>query len=430
MVDWRLKQAPHSGFVPRGADVVFSADDLPAVWDTFLDSPAFGRVIDNAPQAPQRFGVWLRRETGVRWTPGRWNTWFGAPVIAGRTPDGVGLCARPGLAARIVLGLARLTGRVSSGDDISELNGIHFAWRDGYLLAGNSAGVVRSFLVSNQSKPLSGEQQTVSLAWANTPKGHVSAHFDPAIRFEGHVAIQAESPPAPRMLVEEWPQPALFAIAGSGGDAWFDVTRDLWPEFPGSELIERVLEEFADRLPADWNAATDSVAFALFSVDSSQLVAVPETALIVRGRSPLAPLNRPRSAIPYQWSGVDGWMEPWLGERAAVYAAAGDRFRMFTNQEPTMAALLSRSQIGRITASDVTLRCDVQELGEVATAMIRNAADHELLPRRNRDDADRDLVPVAEAVSQLGVLWVEGKYDDHGLAFEGRFGWKEMDGGT
>lgn len=426
VADRHLKRPPHIGFAPAEANVVVVTEDFPATWGAFDATPLADRVSEASPQLNRKIGVWLRRNTGIRWTPARWSLWFGGPAVFAEADAGSVMCVHPGLLARFAFALGRLSGTLETDGNIAQAGSAAFAWRDGFLIVGTSPAVVREVRASGRIGPsVPSPDPALTVVWKSEPSGRLTLDVGSSIRIDGRCSLQADISPPPRMLVAEWPKPPLVSLAGVGGPALVDVFARHWAAFPGSELIEDAFGEYLRFFPSGWNENTDTFALALLSVDTSEFLAVPEAALILRAGRQLQPLSRPAAAIPYRWSGVDGWMTPWLGERMSLYAASGPRLRVFANDESTMAALLGRRQIGRVTASDLSVRVDCPAVARLAKTLIRRAAEQELLGRRNVDDAERDLFPIADAIAELGVLHIEGRYDDEGLAFSGGLEYQE-----
>ena len=79
-VDAWLKRGSLPGVVLPNAEITLTATDLPSAWAALETSNTFGRIQTDAPDLRQRTGVWLRQQTGVRWTPLRWYVWFGRPL--------------------------------------------------------------------------------------------------------------------------------------------------------------------------------------------------------------------------------------------------------------------------------------------------------------------------------------------------------------
>jgi hypothetical protein len=102
-----------------------------------------------------------------------------------------------------------------------------------------------------------------------------------------------------------------------------------------------------------------------------------------------------------------------------LFVAADDRSRVFANQEATMARVMGQRRQGRIASDDARIEIDAGRLAQVLTDLVRRAAKDELLPERNADDVEADVVPWLKAFGALGEIRLSGKYDADGLTLHG-----------
>lgn len=191
------------------------------------------------------------------------------------------------------------------------------------------------------------------------------------------------------------------------------------PDYPGAELVRRAFEELDDELPPGWASGTNEFSMAVVSVDTSEFLAVPEIAIALRGEAALAPLKPPPDSIRYEWSGVTGWFRPWLGEKMSVCAASSPDIRFFTSQEPTMARYIGSLQEGRATTSDLVVSFNLQHFSSISKTLARRAAEYELLRDQNVDDVEAGLIPVLDAIAQLGRLRIEARTGAGGIFVSG-----------
>jgi hypothetical protein len=404
--DAYLKRAPHAGFMLPRVEWTMRAGDLPAAWAAFERSPVFSRVDDGGPEVYKRFGVWMRRETHVRWTPLRWHVWFGRPLAVSGTAEGWVASCRPGLLARIAFRLGAIEPA---------------AWRDGFLLVGSSAALVEQLRAHGVSIPRGGARDTIAWEHIRDRAAEVTIGFDGEWEITGWISVDSERGVEGEAVrrTDDWPGAPALDFYTAGGDSFAELLPETWPDFPLSGKARQAWDDFLARLPRGWDADADSYHFALAAVDTRGTLPVPELGVILRSQSRFRPLAAPERAIPYTWGVTRGWMDPWRGEPMSLYAAAGPRIRVFTNQEPTIAALLDRPLTGRIVSYDARLRADLTQLAAIAKALTRTAAEVDLLPGRNVDDAEREIFPMLNALAAIGEIQLEGRYSASRLEFAG-----------
>jgi hypothetical protein len=408
-VDTALKRAPHAGFVLPDADLAVSSPDFPRVWSEFEASDAFARIQSEAPEVYHRLGVYLRRSTGIRWTPLRWYAWFGRPVSVSVSSGGWVMSCKPGLLLR----LAAAGGAAGPN-----------AWRDGFLIIGESRRLVTELANRGVQADSVSRSDSVRVGWSGPHPGDAVVQFAGAWSVAGSIAIEESAEggePGTARRVDDWPGTPVVTVFASRQALIDELLPKEWPEFPMNVELRRAWDDFRWRLPRDWSQPDDAVQFALVSVDTRDVIPVPELGALVRSSRGFEPLVPPKGALPYQWGVTAGWMAPWLGETVSLYAAGSDRVRAFANQERTMAALLDAPLPGRIASYDARLRLDFGQFADFAKSVTLTAAEQELLPAYSRDDVQLDLFPLFTALGALGVLELEGRQVGAQLEFNGRF---------
>lgn len=420
LLDARMKISDLAGFAPKGSTLVVSFDDAPALWRRLESSEAHAKIMAEAPQAVYNLVLEGRKASGIRWTPARWSTWFGERLVLARYQEQFGACVRPGVLLHAAVLLLRLSGAEEEGDGLYRARGLVFGWRDGFLIASSSPAYVRAALSeTGESVQLLGATESVLLDWRGEPACRLTLRASETLSVEGWVDFALPERDAPLTLVGTWPEQPLLEVTGSSAEELIDLVAAFLPEYPGTELVRRAFEELDSELPARWASGTNEFSMAVVSVDTTEFLAVPEIAIALRGAATLAPLTPPPDSIRYEWAGVTGWFRPWLGEKMSVCAAISPDLRFFTSQEPTMARYIGSLQEGQATDSDLVVSFDLTHFSAIAEVLVRQAAEHELIRYQNADDVEEGVVPVLEAVAQLGRLWFEGKAEGGGMFVRG-----------
>jgi len=410
----------NTGYILPSADWTFHTGDFPSNWSRFERSSTFKRISNDAPEIYPRIGSWMRLETGIRWTPSRWRLWFGGPLIISGIKDDFVVSIEPTAITRMVIALGPITGQIKIEDGIMRASGIYSAWRDGRLLVGSSSQIVAQLRDGGE---FWSKMSYDGIAFHS--KGDHSFSVDVSADEEIDVnislgAVQHRTPSRAEYFSIDWPETPIVSVVSRGVDMdAIVVPEDDWPEFPGSADLAKTWKDFETLLPEGWRAGADTTQFALFDVDTSEGIPVPDAAVYSRSETLLVPLLPPPNAIAYEWSGTAGWMTPWLGEGANLFVVADDRSRVFTNQEATMAKLMARRRAGRIASDDARIEIDAPRLARVLTDITRRAAKDELVPERNADDVEQEIIPWLKAFGALGEIRFEGKYENGGLTLRG-----------
>ncbi len=420
LLDARMKSSDLAGFAPKDSTLVVSSADAPRVWRNLESSDTYARVMEAAPQLLPGLVLEGRKASGIRWTPARWSTWFGERLVVARYQEQTGVCVRPGVLLRVAHFFLGLSGAGDGGEGLYRVGGAVLAWRDGFLIASASPAYVRAALSeTSQRINLPGDSSSVFFDWRGEPACLLTLRAGETLSVQGWVDFDLAARDAPLTMVGTWPEEPLLEVAGSSAEELIDLVAALVPEYPGSELVRQAFEELDDELPARWAEGTNEFSLALISVDTSEFLAVPEIAIALRGESLLPLLRPPPDSIRYEWSGVTGWFQPWLGEKMSVCAASTPDLRFFTSQEPAMARYIGRLQEGRATESDLVVSFDLQHFSSIAKTLVRRAAEHQLLPRQNLDDVEEGAVPMLDAIAQLGRLRLEARAGGGGMLVRG-----------
>lgn len=419
-VDVRLKAHDLTGFAPGEVDVLFASNDFADSWQALEQSHLYERVMAESPEPISEFFLEARKATGIRWTPSRWRRWFGERLVVARTGEAFGLCMRPGILARVALAVAGRSGEESGIAGVGRWRGFAYTWRDGFLIASASAEFVSDAVASDaQRVRIEAERPGLHLHWGGDAAGRLRVDFADRVEIEGWVDLALEPVGVPLGLSGVWPDGPMFSISGGRADDLIRLVADKVPDFPGLELVAQAFEELEGELPAGWDDGTDEFSLALIDVDQSEFLVVPKLALVSSGEGPLKALVRPGGALAYNWSGLSGWMRPWLGEKLSTCVVSTEGIRIFATQERVMASLAGNLMESDSIDADVAARVDLTRLAIFSEEMYRRAAEHELLARMNEEDVEREVIPLLEALKQFGVLLIEGVAFGDGVSFSG-----------
>ena len=411
--DRSLKQAEFTGYAPANADFVFASNTLPAEWAALELHPEFLRITGESPELLRDTMVAARKATGFRWTPARWRTWFGDRLVYARIEEGSGVCVRPGLLARAALGVRSLAG--GREGDLLWAKGWAFAWRDGFLVASKSPAFVRRVMSQGERYERGGRADGLHLFWRGDPQTSLTVHVGESPSAIGWVDVSLTERELPLSLVDTWADGPLLEVAATSAEETIRLVSEYLPEFAGLELVAQAFEELEHELPRGWADGTTEFSLAVPQVDTSEFLAVPEFAIALRGEDVLPPIRMPREAIAYEWAGLSGWFKPWLGEKLSICAMGADDWRVFASQEPVMARYAGRVGMTSAVDVDILASADVGAFSQLAQILIRRAAEQELMPGWNSDDVQKDLVPLLDALGQLGRIVVQGEMTELGL---------------
>ncbi len=418
-VDFEFLSTHDEALILRERTWTLSSGDLPRTWTKFERSATFQRINEAAPEVYSRFALEMRRLTGIRWTPARCNLWFGRIIYVFGDDDAVVASMRATLLTRAAYAAAQSIGLANTRDGVSEIGGVYMARAGKFLVVGTTSEIV-SRLAENGEHLFSVGGEGVSFDSTIDPAFGIYAAIDREITTAIWLnRIEHRLPDRAGYFAIEWPETPIVSVVSRGLDLNAIVPEGDWPEFPGSEELAQTWRDFEGLLPEGWRAGADTTQFALFDVDTSENIPIPDAAVFSRSETPLLPLVAPPNAIPYEWSGRVGWMTPWKGEGANLFVMADERSRVFTNQEATMAKLMARERAGRIASDDARIEIDTARLAKILSDLTRQTAKDELWPERNADDVERDVIPWLKALGALGTIRLEGKYEGEGITLRG-----------
>jgi len=431
-LDRGLKIPRHPGFSPANAAWVCTAPDLPQFWRRLGQAEPAAGVAEELPQWVHKCDLAVRQATGIRPTPSRWQIWMGSQVLASGGQGRWGLCVRPGVLLRLAHTANRLVPWTHGPAGLSRYGEFYYGWRDGYLLASKWPQYVQDALgAPAYAPPPQDAADALTLAWSGPRAGHLRVHAADGLPLTGSIAAGIAAREHPLHLPEAWPEPPLAVAAVN---RWQDLAEilgalgALLPSLPAVAPLQDVAQSLCTTwgfaaLPPDWDASLEECAVALLAIDTTETTPVPEMAVVWRGgpvsTHPWQTLVDHTHALPYVWNTWAGHVLPVLGEKATLCLARDDRYWVAASQEPVMDRLLGRWTEARAVQADLSVRVNWEQAGQAAGALLRRAAQLELVPRMNAREAEGALAPVAHAISTLGRLEIDGHAERGALVFDG-----------
>jgi len=434
IVDRDLKAAPHAGFCPDEAAWVLAAPDWPLFWQRFRHTDLAAVAGEELPQWLHQTELLVRKATGIRPTPSRWQTWLGSQLLLSGTEGRWGLCVRPGLLLNASHCVNRLLPRGTADGTILRYGGLHYAWRDGFLLVSNDPDYVRRLIDAPIYGPLPRQDlEGATLAWRHPLAGELHLRASDGAPVSGYFTAAVAAEVGPLHLPDAWQDRPLLVLAGH---RWQDlgalvrVAKSLFRFLPEEEAASRLLTSIAAPwlsrgIPQPSGAEISEYAVAVLGVDVSETLPVPELVAVLRtngpaeGPHPLSGLLPEDTRQPYAWSHGEGWLAPVWGEKGTLCLAAQGDCWLAATQEPVMERVLGRLKAEDAVDADLSLRLDWEEAGRTAALVLQEAARRELLPRADSRDTERDWAPWARAMSRMGVLEIDARAGDGVLEFEG-----------
>lgn len=424
-VDHAVKQAPHPGYCPAQADWLAWTPNFPALWLSTAQS-MLADALSEIPAWTHQAELAVRKTTGIRPTPLRFRVWLGPSILVAGQAGRWGLCAHPGLLLRVFHALNRLCGRPPDGQ-IYRYGDFHYAWRDGFLVVSQWPEYVRETLKASPCEAVRGPVPAggIRVVWRGTFPGSLVAQAIPPLA-TGSVLAKLPVVQENLQLPDAWPERPLVAVAGAG---WRDLSTAAKELLAGNAVAEgwaRHMEPLLKawnlgRLPEGWDASQKEFAWALLAVDTSEVLPVPEMAVLLRDPAahahPWLSLTTGAPVIPYAWNGRPGWIMPVWGDEVSLCLAGEPPLWCATSREPLMDRLLGRIEPQPSPGKSLSIRVNWPGLAAVAETLVRRAAQFELLPGADARDVDRDWIPVLRAASRLGLFDLDANMDGGRLHF-------------
>jgi hypothetical protein len=432
--DARLKRSPFPGYAPDAKWHAYAHDVAATVRD-FERTPRGQAVMEELARQLGESSVAFRIAMGIRPTPERWRRWCGPRVLAWGDGADWALCLRPGLLART----ADLLAGVDATDGQRTLGAAFYVWHDGFLLVSPSSeylaeclGRLRVF----RPAVLPGASELL-VQWGEgagsdpQPRGHVVCRAgDAEWTLRGRIASRIPRRDMSLPQAVAWPSPPLLDLRNAHPADW----RAILEAATGRPFIAWMPASFLETATTVWDAwqlapaldsllgNTDACHFAVLDLQTESTLPVPSWAMISRTPSPgTDAFPPPDERIPHAWGEHEGFLWPLLGEAMLLAtAASGDAF-VVTNPAPTMGPLLDALDGVELRREDPALHLDFARLADKSRALLLQGARLGLLPRRNEQDLDADLLPLLRAMGHLGQLELRFVPEADHVAVSGAF---------
>jgi len=423
--DQALKRAPHPGYCPEAAKWLAWTPDLPALW--------FGTAQSDLAEALSEIPAWthsaelaIRQATGIRPTALRCRVWLGPSLLIAGGGGRWGGCIHPGILLRVAPALNRLCGQPPE-DQIYQYGDFYYAWRDGFLIVSRWPEYVQETLAAPPCEQAPGPVPAggVRVMWQGALAGNLVAQAA-APQVTGSVLANLPVVQDYLQLPDAWPERPLLAVAGA---RWRDLRPAAAELLAGSGIadiwkhhIEPLLAVWnLGRLPKDWDLSQKEFAWALLGVDTSEVLPVPEMALVIRDPAarahPWQDVTAGAPVIPFAWNDRAGCIMPVWGEKVSLCLAGEAPLWLAVSQEPLMDRLLGRIEPRPALGKSLSVRVDWPRMAAVAEILVRRASQYELLPGVNTRDVDRDWIPILRALARLGLLDLDAHMESGRLYF-------------
>jgi len=334
-------------------------------------------------------------------------------------------------------------------EGIHNYNALFYVWREGYLLVSPSRQVLREALQAPVFEgPYPAHPRTVTLDWQGLHPGALALEASAELPVAGRIQL----PLLPRERVLPLPRLAPEPIATLHVSSWDDVQalarlphrlaalfRDgdeasraaRTPALPGAvweDLWAALFNAWGlGQLPGNWDEAADMLSLALAGIHQEAEIPMPEVVLGMRAMTPapdpdahpLLPLANAGHTLPYAWGETPGSLTPVWGPPWTLALSTAGADWVAASREPVMERLLAGYAPGPSVAADLLLTWDWGAAARPATGLLRSAAAYELLPELNERELGRELLPLLDALGQLGHAHLEGQAQEDWLHFAG-----------
>ena len=219
---------------------------------------------------------------------------------------------------------------------------------------------------------------------------------------------------------------ALLTLSAAAPGQWLELLLDPLQNVELADAFMDGISQLDEALPAEWNVDTQSFTFAIGEVDTSEFLAVPELSLRLHGESS-GVFSPPPEAVAYEWHGAPGWALPWWGDRMSFFFCQSGQTRYVANQEPLVAELARGERPTMLVDADVTLELNWGRFADVTESLVAHAAEHELLPAMNADDASATLEPFLAVIRAMNHASLRGAARDGSVSFHGYLAGERID---
>jgi hypothetical protein len=406
------------GYAPPSAEWSLTSEDLPRQWERLRGADGYKAIRNAWPQWFSTFEQRVRFAAGVRPTPDRLRVWLGSRFHGAAGESGMGVCSYPGI-------LPRAAHRVvspwlkSPKPGIYRFRDIHYAWRDGWLIASDSFAYVDASLNGADAlpEPAAADPSTaVVFARERAPQFELAFGYEERLHFAGRLRWELDPSIHPLEIPEEktLARPLALAMASRDAAGWTEMLRRL-PEWTpletsvlpflteliemspaaGSIEAERVLQwgyaAGADRTPGIAGASAMGWITSARGVGLDQCLHLP------------APLQ---NTVPMEWGPYEGGCFDLLAE---PFCCGGhDGLWLLSTEESLLAAAAERwDETVQKPDGDIALRVVWSGLFDLLVQQGMLAAPRAGAPTR------------APSLAALGMLTLEGDADGAWIAFSG-----------
>lgn len=437
LADQALKAADSAGFIPIEAQWHATSLDMPAAWDRLEHSRPFSIIAEGDPLPFRALEEALHRRTGIRPTPMRWATWAGRRwTFAARDHEWV-CSVRPGILLH-AFHRARVWAEPATTEGIVPFADLQYAWREGYLLIGNSGGLLAETLAPATSRRVTdAPADGIRLTWqgdAPVPAGWATVIPGPEWRIDAFLA--GDFPPTATetvrldhlrhesaMLTVAAAEPGLLLALGSaardavltqpGARPWLEGADTIWDRwaFPALDAIWQ-------QQVADTTIAID-LAFRRALVPQAQIAAAFHAQPGAPPDHPLAPWLSDLSPIPFEWSGQAGACGFVLGPSLAVCLAGQGFPWLAASSEVVMAEIADAANGHSRVTGPLHLVWDWERGALLTRQGLATAARNALTPESDPTTIEARWGTWFDAMARFGTARLAGTPADGGLRLAG-----------
>ena len=416
MLDRRLKASESSGFILETAEWHVSADDVGIAWDSLMRTSTWKAITAELGDPLRETLVELRKTSGIRLSPDRWNTWLGPSCVLSGQGYMTGLTIKPGVLFRLKEKWGSVFG-ASAEDGVYVSSGYFYGWRDGFVCLSTSRDYVLEMLGEPVSWiPREGSNRSVRVSLSDPYDAVVNVMLIEGLPVQGEIdyPITVATKPLTRLSASEATD--ALTISGARPDDWFPFVVDLLPEWPTLNLVRDMLHASISQLGNDSEVDHEDMVWVLDALDANYFLVAPIFTLA--GGEPSTPKDSPYR-LTQRWGSLDGWSEPWFGHRYEWCEATQDSIVVRSNYAPGMVSNGGRWSTGEPKSIDARIHVRYPTLGAMIRPVVLAAAEQEYIEGINAEDVEKDWAGYWSILRRMGGLRVEGTVKESRVVFEG-----------